>query len=173
MEHIQCHLFTILHKYASLVSVFKRKGQALSEYGLPNYPSSLHLLNLTNASLDLLYCCCYCSFLINLFNNDIYIFDRVMFVPRATDVCVSSKWPTWFSSTLQWEKLQHANRAWHHQSVIEHEDSLILFAWLTLINGCSSFKNLHVFIKVYNKFITDENRNKSCCLLQYMLQLLY
>lgn len=90
MEHSQCHLFTILHKYASLAGVFKRKGQALSEYGLPNYPSSLLILNLTNASLDLLQCCCYCSFLITVFNNDIYIFDRVMFEPRAMDVCVPS-----------------------------------------------------------------------------------
>lgn len=46
MEHIQCHLFTILHKYASLANVFRKKGRALSEYCRPDYSSSMHFLNL-------------------------------------------------------------------------------------------------------------------------------
>lgn len=62
MEHTQCHLFTILHKYASLASIFKRKGQALSEYCTPNYSSSLHFLNLKNSSKDVFCCCFYSSY---------------------------------------------------------------------------------------------------------------
>lgn len=58
MEHIQCHLFTILRKCTSLGSILKRKGQALSEYCRANY-SSLRFRNLKNTSLDSRYCCCY------------------------------------------------------------------------------------------------------------------
>lgn len=79
MEHIQCHLFTILHKYASLAGIFKKRGQALSEYCTPDYSTSLHFLNLKNSSLDLFCCCCYSSLPITVCNNDINISDIVMF----------------------------------------------------------------------------------------------